>query len=217
MTIPCKHAKVCVVGEVSVGKTCIINRTINDDYQNDYKRTVAEAFRYKYTKDGQNVEFQIWDTAGAVEYRTLLNLYMQKSNVIIVVYDITDSDSYQALRRWAQDIPQDIFDSGLVVLVGNKTDLEESRKIEFSQAENFSVEHDFSKCFEVSAKTGEGIANLWEFIATSPEIQNLPDDSTIVENTTNNTANGAADDDQGIFSTIFGYLNNFYQYIKSFF
>ena len=222
MSIPLKRAKVCVVGEQSVGKTCIINRTIKNTFSQDLRPTVADVYKYPYKKNGNNIEFEIWDTAGQETYRSLVPMYWQKANVIIVVYDITSSNSYDALEEWTRFIPETIFNSAVVLLVGNKLDLKNARVIEYSKADDFSSLYNFTKYFEVSALSGEGINDVWDFIAETPEVQDISIDNDDIPDPSNpsnppNPPNPPNPESNGIISTITGYLYSAYEYVKSFF
>lgn len=168
--------KVCVVGNSYVGKTSIIDRTIHSTFQEKYQATIPVAFQsYPYTcQDHTEIEFQIWDTAGQEDYHSLVPLYYNNSDVILIVYDVTSSTSFQEIDRWMEQISHRVDDS-LIILVGNKIDLQNERQVEFSRAQDYANQNNFTKYFEVSAKTGEGIDGLWSYLADEcPEIKTAP-------------------------------------------
>lgn len=222
------EAKVCIVGETAVGKTCIIHRTIDGNFIGTTQPTISGVHDYHYDKDGNKIDFKIWDTAGQDTYRSLVPFYWQKAHVIIVVFDVTNKESYDALQEWHRFIPEPIKNTALLVLVGNKKDLSDSRVVDTVKAEDTASQLDYARYFEVSAKSGEGISDLWDFIATSPEIGDispddepapLPPEGTDYNNgeDTNTDTNNDNTQNQGIISTVLGYVSSAVNYVKSFF
>ena len=104
--------KICLVGESCVGKTCIVERYVNNNFSNQ-AATLSAAFSTKVltvqpkgSTTETKVKLQIWDTAGSEEYRSINQLYYKKAAIICLVYDVTDYESFDQLRFWANEIEQ---------------------------------------------------------------------------------------------------------------
>ena len=106
-----KVCKVVLLGESGVGKTCIIDRFINDNFDDNQKTTGISTFTAKtMTFDefqGKSVKFEIWDTAGQEKYRSLNTIFYKDAGVAILVYDITNSQSFEEIRQyWSNQIKE---------------------------------------------------------------------------------------------------------------
>ena len=106
-----KVCKVVLLGESGVGKTCIIDRFINDNFDDNQKTTGISTFTAKtMTFDefqGKSVKFEIWDTAGQEKYRSLNKIFYKDAGVAILVYDITNSQSFEEIRQyWSNQIKE---------------------------------------------------------------------------------------------------------------
>jgi small GTP-binding protein len=111
-----------------------------------------------------NVTLQVWDTAGQEMYRALVPVYLRGAVAGMLVYDVTDRDSFQSLGHW-YDILVDVVSSGITLfVVGNKIDLEGDAVIKDTQAQQFANVH-HAQLFKVSAVSGVGIDRLFEAIA----------------------------------------------------
>ena len=103
--------KVVLLGESGVGKTCIINRFINDLFSEDEKSSAIPTFTTKTMEfkefQGKNVKFEIWDTAGQEKYRALNKLFYQDAGVAILVYDVTNKESFEEIQKyWSKQIKE---------------------------------------------------------------------------------------------------------------
>lgn len=166
--------KVLLLGESCVGKTSIFHRYVKDEYNQAYKATIGADFFSKDLKvDDKEVILQIWDTAGQERYQSLGVTFFRGSDACILVYDITDRNSFEALTSWVDQFLQGVGqnsssakDSGYIfVVLGNKCDLSaDQRQVQKEEAQEFCDEHGF-KFFETSAKTGEKVQDAFEFIA----------------------------------------------------
>ena len=145
------NIKVVFLGESYVGKTSLINRYISDKFNEEVMSTLAGTYSTKSIYY-QNKEyfFNIWDTAGRQNYRSLNKIFLKDVNIIVLVYDITKKQSFLELQYWLDLILEDHPDAYLI-LVGNKDDLFIERKIKKSDGEKFAnVIH--SAFTETSAK-----------------------------------------------------------------
>jgi len=158
--------KLIFLGDQSVGKTSIINRFIFDTFDGKDHPTVGIDFISKTLyHDEKSVKLQLWDTAGQERFRSLIPNYIRDSAVALVVYDITKEESYNNIPRWLQDVRSERGHDIVIVIVGNKTDLERKRVIQREVAEEFAREHE-TLFMEVSAKMGDNVNNLFQTIAS---------------------------------------------------
>ena len=154
--------KLLTIGDQFVGKSSIINRYIDDKFNEDIKPTLAIDYKTKMIQKGENlIKISIYDTAGEEKYRHLIKNYYNGSNGILLVYDITDKNSFDNLNFWLDELEKNCNLNNLYIfLVGNKTDLKKERKVSYDEAKNFA---DMKKIpyIEISAKTGDNIDKLF--------------------------------------------------------
>ena len=159
--------KLIFLGDQYVGKSCIINSFVNDTFTEEYIATIGLDFQNKedYQIDNQDIHLSLYDMSGLEKYRTLIPLYVKNADIFLLVYDVTSKDSFTHLSNWLKiftDNEIDIKDK-IFAVVGNKTDLNDRREVNAEEGENYAKEHDFI-FLEVSAKTRDGIKNLFDVI-----------------------------------------------------
>lgn len=153
------------LGEQSVGKTSLLSRFMYDAFDAQYKATIGIDFMSKtmYLPD-RTVRLQLWDTAGQERFRTLIPSYIRDSNVAVVVYDITNHQSFQDASKWIDDVRAERGNMVVIVLVGNKTDLNDKREVSVEEGEQMAK--DMGIIFiETSAKAGYNVKNLFKKVA----------------------------------------------------
>eukprot|EP01083_Nonionella_stella_P247766 858662_1 len=160
--------KLVLLGNASVGKSSILQRFASDVYSEHKPPTVGAAFTTKViTVNNRQIKFDIWDTAGQEKYRSMTPLYYRGAYAAIIVYDITDDESYIGAQSWINEIRQIEGDKIKIALVGNKLDLQDSsRAIDTETAFNYADNNNFI-FMETSAKTGIGIKELFQQIGKS--------------------------------------------------
>ncbi|XP_046893128.1 RAB6B, member RAS oncogene family a isoform X3 [Hypomesus transpacificus] len=154
---PLRKFKLVFLGEQSVGKTSLITRFMYDSFDNTYQATIGIDFLSKtmYLED-RTVRLQLWDTAGQERFRSLIPSYIRDSTVAVVVYDITNVNSFQQTSKWIDDVRTERGSDVIIMLVGNKTDLGDKRQITIEEGEQRAKE--LSVMFiETSAKTGYNV------------------------------------------------------------
>jgi len=152
--------KLIFLGDQSVGKSCILNRFLNDSFTEDYQATIGLDFQSKNVNiENQDIHLLLYDTAGQEKFRSLIPMYTRDSNIILLVYDIACKESFDHLPDWLKDLNNVNKDEVIFALVGNKKDLE-NREVEFEEAKKFADDNNFI-FMEVSAKTGEGFSDLF--------------------------------------------------------
>ena len=153
--------KLIFLGDQSVGKSCILNRFMNDTFTEEYQATIGLDFQSKNVQiDNQDIHLLLYDTAGQEKFRSLIPMYTRDANIILLVYDICSKDSFNHLSDWLNDLTTINKDDVIFAVVGNKIDLEDEREVKKEEGENFAKEHDFIFA-EVSAKSGDGFSELF--------------------------------------------------------
>ena len=156
-----QHFKLIFLGDQYVGKSSILNRFYQDKFEEDYQATIGLDFHSKnVTINGNNIRILLYDTAGQEKFKSLIPMYIRDANIILVVYDITNKDTFAHTEHWVNETKDLKRDDAIFVLVGNKTDLEENRVVTKKEAEDFATEKGFL-FHEVSAKTGEQVQELF--------------------------------------------------------
>jgi Ras-related protein Rab-6A len=153
--------KLIFLGDQNVGKSCILNRFMNDTFTEEYQATIGLDFQSKNVQiDNQDIHLLLYDTAGQEKFRSLIPMYTRDSNIILLVYEINNKDSFLHLPDWVNDLTNVNKDDVIFALVGNKIDLEESRQVSTEEGQKFAEEHGYI-FQEVSAKTGDGFSDLF--------------------------------------------------------
>ncbi|SPO03211.1 probable Ras-related protein Rab-6A [Cephalotrichum gorgonifer] len=155
---PLKKFKLVFLGEQSVGKTSLITRFMYDSFDNMYQATIGIDFLSKA------VRLQLWDTAGQERFRSLIPSYIRDSSVAVVVYDISNGKSFQNTRKWIDDVRAERGNDVIIVLVGNKTDLNDKREVTTQQGEEEAKKNNLM-FIETSAKLGHNVKTLFKRIA----------------------------------------------------
>ena len=153
--------KLIFLGDQSVGKSSILNRFLNDTFLEDYQATIGLDFQSKNVQiDNQDIHLLLYDTAGQEKFRSLIPMYTRDANIILLVYDISNKESFNNLSLWLKDLTNINFDEVIFCIVANKIDLNDKRLVTKEEGEKFAEEHDFI-FQEISAKTGEGFSELF--------------------------------------------------------
>ena len=153
--------KMIFVGDQGTGKSCILNRFANNQFDDHYQATIGLDFQSKNVliKD-QDVRLLLYDTAGQEKFRSLIPMYIRESHIVLFVYDITRKESFDSIPKWFSDVLDIKSNEAVFVLIGNKIDLENERKVSFEQGKKFADEKNII-FGEVSAKTGDGFEILF--------------------------------------------------------
>ena len=156
-----QHFKLIFLGDQFVGKSSILNRFYQDKFEPDYQATIGLDFHSKNVNiNGNIVRLLLYDTAGQEKFKSLIPMYIRDANIILVVYDITNKDSFTHTEHWVNETKDLKREDAIFVLVGNKIDLEENRVVGKKEAEDFATEKGFL-FYEVSAKTGDNVQDLF--------------------------------------------------------
>jgi len=165
-----KPSKVVIIGDSNVGKTCIIQRFINNSFENTQPTIGACHFNKKY----MDVDLDIWDTAGQERFRSMVPMYYKGTKGIIICFDITDVNTFEGAKNWIKEIEQNVKNVS-VFLVGNKCDLE-NRTVPSEMVSNYAHTNNF-EYIETSAKENINIDVLFKKIAE--KIKEMKDNEEI--------------------------------------
>ncbi|OAY63873.1 ras-related protein RIC1-like [Ananas comosus] len=131
--------KLLLIGDSSVGKSCLLLRFADDSYVDSYISTIGVDFKIRTVElDGKTVKLQIWDTAGQERFRTITSSYYRGAHGIIIVYDVTEMESFNNVKQWLSEIDRYASDNVCKLLVGNKCDLVENKVVETEKAQAFA-------------------------------------------------------------------------------
>ena len=170
--------KILLLGDSTVGKTCFLLRYTDDTFIELHMATIGLDYRLKtIVLDNQKiVKVQLWDTAGQDKFRAITRNYYKGARGIILMYDITNIKSYDNIKKWINEIKDEISNEVTIILIGNKIDNEKERKISKEQGEQLAKDYNVA-FFETSAKNGQGINEsvlylIKKLIDTDPEMKN---------------------------------------------
>uniref|UniRef100_A0A8C3HL43 RAB41, member RAS onco family n=1 Tax=Chrysemys picta bellii TaxID=8478 RepID=A0A8C3HL43_CHRPI len=175
---PLRKFKLVFLGEQSVGKTSLITRFMYDSFDNTYQATIGIDFLSKtmYLED-RTIRLQLWDTAGQERFRSLIPSYIRDSAAAVVVFDITNLNSFQQTSKWIDDVRTERGSDVIIMLVGNKTDLADKRQITTEEGEQRAKELNVM-FIETSAKTGYNVKQLFRRVAAAlPGMDSTPEKS----------------------------------------
>ena len=173
-----------IIGNSGVGKSCLLIRFTDDSWSESYVTTIGVDFKIKTLDlEGKSVKLQIWDTAGQERFRNIVSSYYKGAHGIMMVYDITDLESFQNLNSWLIEIEKNASKNVYKILIGNKNDMEKDRKVTFEQGKEFASQYGM-KFFETSAKESTNVQEA--FVAMTKEIIKDAQDKKITVNNNNN-------------------------------
>ncbi|KAI9891134.1 MAG: Vacuolar protein sorting-associated protein 21 [Vezdaea aestivalis] len=164
---PSSSVKLVLLGEAAVGKSSLVLRFVNDDFQENKEPTIGAAFlTQKCNLPTRTIKFEIWDTAGQERFASLAPMYYRNAQSALVVYDLTKAASIIKAKHWVAELQRQATPGIVIALVGNKLDLCEGdeRKVSTDEAKAYAEEEGLL-FFETSAKTGTNVADVFEGIA----------------------------------------------------
>ena len=155
------QVKFILVGDSGVGKSNIILRFAHNEFKGELLPTLGLEYERKELKfNNNNYLIQIWDTAGQENFRSVIRGYYKGSAVAMIVYDITNKQSFSNVENWINECKDNAPSSAILVLLGNKSDWEDKRVISKERGENLAKENGMI-FFETSALNGNGVENAF--------------------------------------------------------
>ena len=149
--------KMILIGDSGVGKTNILNRYVNDTFSETTKSTVGVELGTKVEEYNNNkIKVQIWDTAGQERYKSITKTYYKGAKGAFIVYDITNKDTFKNVDKWIQDLREFGEDDAAILIVGNKSDLEDKREVSTEEVKKKAEVYKMAYC-ETSALNAQNI------------------------------------------------------------
>lgn len=162
-------AKAIVVGDVAVGKTCLISRFCKDEFEKNYKATIGVDFEMeRFEVLGVPFSLQLWDTAGQERFKCIASTYYRGAQAIIVVFDLSSATSLAHARQWLEDAMKENDPSSvLLFLVGTKKDLSSPDLLVKTEREAIKLSEEIkAEYWAVSAKSGDGVRDFFFRVAS---------------------------------------------------
>jgi len=168
--------KLLLIGDSGVGKSCLLLRFADDTYTESYISTIGVDFKIRTIElEGKTVKLQIWDTAGQERFRTITSSYYRGAHGIIVVYDVTDNETFTNVKQWLQEIDRYASEGVNKLLVGNKSDLTSKKVVEYTVAKEFADQLSIP-FLETSAKSATNVEQA--FLTMAKQIKDRMGSST---------------------------------------
>ena len=148
--------KLIVIGDSSVGKSCLTAQAVRNNFIEFYQATVGfEFLTFNLRINTKIIKLQIWDTCGQEVYKSLISNFYRNCSLALIVYAINNRNSYEHAESWLNDLKNQSNPNVRVFLIGNKCDLEKERLVSKEEGETFKEQKKLDRFIETSAKTGE--------------------------------------------------------------
>ena len=186
--------KLLLIGDSGVGKSCLLLRFCEDSFTPSFITTIGIDFKIRTVEvDGKRIKLQIWDTAGQERFRTITSAYYRGAMGILLVYDVTNEESFLSIRNWMLSIDQYASEGVQRILIGNKCDMASRKVVDYSTGKELADEYNV-RFLETSAKSSTNVEEA--FVSLARDIKNhLPEGSANPAESANSvqvTAGGAA-------------------------
>ena len=177
--------KLLFLGETSVGKTSLFIRFTEDKFIQEGMPTLGVDVKYKYvTLEDKKIRLDLWDTAGQERFKNITKNYLQGANGIFFVCDVTNKETFNKLKFWFTETQDKITPDTEMIIVGNKIDLIEKRVVKLEALKELGKKFNID-VFEVSAKTGEGVEEI--FISLTKKLLQNKNIGAVLEGEDENT------------------------------
>ncbi|XP_052812841.1 uncharacterized protein LOC128240289 [Mya arenaria] len=170
-----QNVKLVLLGDQGVGKSSIALRFVRGEFTENSEATIGAAFLTQTVSvSGQTIKFDIWDTAGQERYHSLAPMYYRGAQAAVVVYDITNKNTFERAVKWIKELKQQANSQIVIVLAGNKADMAaEKRTVPKEEGQSFAEENNLIFT-EASAKTGMCVGDVFMAIAQTLASHGIP-------------------------------------------
>ena len=194
--------KCVLLGESGTGKSSLIERFINNTFRKDTPSTLIGSFSSKvvyYEKENIKIRYDIWDTAGQEKYRSINKIFYQDAQVTLLVYDITQKETYDAIKNyWFQEVKDNAPEDVIVFIVGNKSDIYEKEAVNEEETRQYAK--DINALYKlVSAENGDGINEIFKMIGERMLTQEFLEK---IKNEKNNNDNNSTNNNKNTIKNI---------------
>ena len=183
-----RDIKIIILGNSGVGKTCIINRYINNQFNPNSETTLGSSFSTKRIKKGKiDYKLNIWDTTGQEKYHAITNLFIKGANIVILVYSIDSLSSFEGLNYWYDSIKENLEGSDYILsIIGSKSDLitDDDEIVSEDEARKYAQEKNAIFKLVSSKEDPGGINNLFNTLLDELIKKNIlrTNDNVVIEN-----------------------------------
>ncbi|KAI5966876.1 SEC4 [Candida pseudojiufengensis] len=169
--------KLLLVGDSGVGKSCLLLRFVEDKFNPSFITTIGIDFKIRTIESkGKKIKLQVWDTAGQERFRTITTAYYRGAMGIVLIYDVTDSRSFENVENWFQTVTQHANEDAQIFLVGNKNDDDINRQVSKEQGEELASKLGIP-FLEASAKSNANVDAIFYELAGIIQEKHVDDNS----------------------------------------
>ena len=168
LTDPDFNAKVIIIGDTGVGKSCLVLRATKNEFKETHEITIGAEFgSYNAKVENTTIKLQIWDTAGQESFKSMIRVFYKGAQFAMLVFDLTRVDTLNKASDWLKEIRENADQDIPVILVGTHSDMINDRKIQPDEILNFQKTNKIQYYKEASSKTGEGVTDVFKLICKS--------------------------------------------------
>ena len=151
-----KKYKIIWIGDSGVGKTCLLTKALKNFFDEALKSTLGfEYHNITININNKKILLQTWDTCGQESFKCIVNMFYKRAKLAILVYSIDNRKSFEGINFWLNELRINSSEQIKLILIGNKTDLDDQREVSYEEGKNFSQLNGFNFFSETSAKEGE--------------------------------------------------------------
>jgi small GTP-binding protein len=151
-----KKYKIIWIGDSGVGKTCLLTKALKNFFDEELKSTLGfEYHNITININNKKILLQTWDTCGQESFKCIVNMFYKRAKLAILVYSIDNRKSFEGINFWLNELRINSGEQIKLILIGNKTDLDDQREVSYEEGKNFSQLNGFNFFSETSAKEGE--------------------------------------------------------------